>query len=204
MHKLSTALVKEYGAIFIGNVNASALAKTRMAKSVLDAGWSMFRTMLQYKSDHAGVWFDEVDERYSTQTCSCCNRRTGPKGREGLGIREWAFPEWGAYHHRDINAAVNILAAGRRRLAEGIPVLSALGAAAEGGGRGGRQQESPSCPQQRPVGGVYAAEGSGGGSSLVLPLSFLGGDTPRDLYQLVHTVHKSQQSTSPTFLTPEQ
>ena len=132
LHKLSTALVKEYGAIFIGNVNASALAKTRMAKSVLDAGWSMFRTMLQYKSDHAGVWFDEVDERYSTQTFSCCNRRTGPKGREGLGIREWACPEWGAYHHRDINAAVNILAAGRRRLAEGIPVLLALSAAAEG------------------------------------------------------------------------
>jgi IS605 OrfB family transposase len=132
LHKLSTALAKEYGAIFIGNVNASALARTRMAKSVLDAGWSQFRTMLQYKSDHAGVWFDEVDERYSTQTCSCCNRRTGPKGREGLGIREWACPECGAYHHRDINAAVNILAAGRRRLAEGIPVLSAPCAAAEG------------------------------------------------------------------------
>ncbi|MFM0431840.1 transposase [Paraburkholderia aspalathi] len=132
LHKLSTALVKEYGAIFIGNVNASALAKTRMAKSVLDAGWSLFRTMLQYKGDRAGVWFDEIDERYSTQTCSCCNRRTGPKGREGLGIREWACPECGAYHHRDINAALNILAAGRRRLAEGIPVFSALSAAAEG------------------------------------------------------------------------
>jgi putative transposase len=88
LHKLSTALVKEYGAIFIGNVNASALARTRMAKSVPDAGWSSFRIMLQYKGDHAGVWFEEVDERYSTQTCSCCNRRTGPKGRAGLGIRE--------------------------------------------------------------------------------------------------------------------
>lgn len=97
-HKLSTALVKEYGAIFVGNVNASKLAKTRMAKSVLDAGWSAFRTMLQYKCDYAGVWFDEVDEAYSTQTCSCCNRRTGPKGLEGLGIREWACLECGAYH----------------------------------------------------------------------------------------------------------
>ncbi|WP_341319439.1 transposase [Paraburkholderia sp. IMGN_8] len=66
LHKLSTALVQEYGAIFIGNVNASALAKTRMAKSVLDGGWSSFRTMLQYKCDYAGVWFDEVDEAYST------------------------------------------------------------------------------------------------------------------------------------------
>ncbi len=62
--------------------------------------------MLQYKSDHAGVWFDEVDERYSTQTCSCCNRHTGPKGREGPGIREWACPECGAYHHRVIKIDV--------------------------------------------------------------------------------------------------
>lgn len=108
--ELSTALVKEYGAISIGNVNASALARTRMTKSVLDAGWRLFRTMLQYKSDCAGVWFIEVVEKYSTQICSCCNRR-----------REWACPERGAYHHRDINAAVTILAAGRHRLAEGIP-----------------------------------------------------------------------------------
>ncbi|WP_232072299.1 RNA-guided endonuclease InsQ/TnpB family protein [Paraburkholderia pallida] len=132
LHKLSTALVQEYGAIFVGNVNASALARTRMAKSVLDAGWSLFRTMLQYKSDDAGVWFDEVDEKYSTQTCSCCNRRTGPRGLEGLGIREWACLECGTYHHRDINAAENILAAGRRRLAVGIPALSARCAAAAG------------------------------------------------------------------------
>lgn len=123
LHKLSTALVEEYGAIFIGNVNASALAKTRLAKSVHDAGWSMFRTMVQYKSDDAGVWFDEVDEAFSTQTCSCCKRRTGPKGLEGLGIREWACFECGAYHHRDINSGDNILAAGRRRLTVEIPAL---------------------------------------------------------------------------------
>ena len=156
LHRLSTALVKEYSAIFIGNVNASALARIRLGKSVLNAGWSLFRTMLQYKGDHAGVWFDEVDERYSTQTCSCCNRRTDPGGRKGLGIRKWACLECGTYHHRDINAAVNILAAGRRRLAEEIPVLSAPCAAAEGRGRGrcrwdkeSRSQILPSAEDQR-------------------------------------------------------
>jgi putative transposase len=123
LHKLSTRLVKANGAIFVGNVNASALAKTRQAKSVLDAGWSAFRTMLQYKCDDAGVWFDEVDEAFSTQTCNVCNSRAGPKGRKDLGIRGWQCSVCGAIHDRDVNAAHNILAAGHRRLAEGILVL---------------------------------------------------------------------------------
>ena len=123
LHKLSTRLVNGYGALFVGNVNASALAKTRQAKSVLDAGWSAFRTMLSYKCAHAGVWFEEVDEAFSTQTCSVCNSRAGPKGREGLGMRGWRCGVCGAIHDRDVNAAQNILAAGHRRLAEGILVL---------------------------------------------------------------------------------
>jgi len=131
-HKLSTRLVASYGAIFVGNVNASALARTNQAKSVLDAGWSAFRTMLQYKCDSAGVWFDEVDEAYSTQTCSCCNKRTGPKGLEGLRIREWTCSECETAHHRDVNASINILAAGHGRLAGGIPVLTAQAAALQG------------------------------------------------------------------------
>lgn len=120
LHKLSTRLVAEHGAIFVGDVNASGLAKTRMAKSVLDAGWTTFRTMLQYKCDDAGVWFEEVNEAYSTQTCSVCDARSGPRGLQGLGIREWTCPECGAHHDRDVNAARNILAAGHRRLAAGI------------------------------------------------------------------------------------
>lgn len=121
LHKLSTALVEQYGAVFVGNVNAAKLAKTRMAKSVLDAGWSTFRTMLQYKCDDAGVWFDEVPEQYSSVTCSACKSRTGPSGLVGLRIREWTCHACGTVHDRDINAARNILAAGHRRLAEGNP-----------------------------------------------------------------------------------
>ncbi|QBE67547.1 transposase [Pseudoduganella lutea] len=125
LHKFSTTLVAGHGAIFVGNVNAAGLARTRMAKSVLDAGWSTFRTMLQYKCDDAGVWFDEVEEAYSTQTCSACLARSGPKGLKGLGIREWSCLECGAAHDRDVNAAKIILARGLARLAGGISSLSA-------------------------------------------------------------------------------
>src|SRR5882724_3698825 len=120
LHKLSTRLANSYGAVFVGNVNPIALAKTRQAKSVLDAGWSAFRTMLSYKCAHAGAWSAEVNEAFSTQTCSVCNSRTGPQGREGLGIRGWQCGVCGAIHDRDVNAAQNILAARHRRLAEEI------------------------------------------------------------------------------------
>lgn len=125
LHKLSTRLVSQNGAIFVGNVHAAGLAKTRMAKSVLDAGWSSFRTMLQYKCDHAAVWFEEVNESYTTQTCSSCGVIPGssPKGLAGLNKREWECCNCGAVHDRDTNAALNIRARGHARLAAGIPVL---------------------------------------------------------------------------------
>ena len=125
LHQLSTRLVGERGAIFVGNVNAKSLAQTRQAKSVLDAGWSMFRTMLQYKCADAGVWFEEVNEVYSTVTCSSCHSRTGPKGVAGLRIRQWTCCECGSSHDRDVNAAKNILQRGHALLAEGIPALTA-------------------------------------------------------------------------------
>jgi IS605 OrfB family transposase len=124
LHQESTKLVKNYAAIFVGNVNAKSLAKTKLAKSVLDAGWTLFRTLLKYKSENAGVWFDEVNEQYTTQTCSCCGSGdSSPKGRAGLGIREWTCVQCGTLHDRDVNAAKNILALGHERLAEGIPLL---------------------------------------------------------------------------------
>lgn len=110
-HKLSTRLCREYAFIAVGDVNAKALAKTRMAKSVLDAGWSSFRAMLAYK---ARVYV-EVDESFTTQTCSSCGALPPerPGGIAGLGIRAWDCSACGASHDRDVNAALNILALGR-------------------------------------------------------------------------------------------
>ena len=125
MHQFSSKLVQENAAIFVGDVASAKLVKTKMAKSTLDVGWSSLKTMLEYKSHQAGIVFMEVNESYTTQTCSCCGSipASSPKGRAGLGIREWVCSECGTAHDRDVNAAKNILAAGHRRLAEGIPVL---------------------------------------------------------------------------------
>lgn len=89
LHKFSTKLVAENAAVFVGNVSSEKLVKTKMAKSTLDAGWAMFKTMLEYKATQAGIVFEEVNESYSTQTCSQCGSIEGPKGLAGLGVREW-------------------------------------------------------------------------------------------------------------------
>ena len=109
LHKLSTTLAGQNSLIAVGDVNSKRLAKTRMAKSVLDAGWSTFRAMLKYKSPG----YVEVDEKFTTQTCSSCAALPpeGPKGIAGLGIRQWECSGCGASHDRDVNAARNILAA---------------------------------------------------------------------------------------------
>ena len=117
LHKESDRLTKECELIVIGDVCSSKLTKTKMAKSVNDAGWSTFKTLLSYKAMARKVAYREVSERFSTQTCSCCGSIGGPKGREGLGIREWVCGECGAVHDRDVNAALNILRLGHQSLA---------------------------------------------------------------------------------------
>lgn len=112
LHKFSTAMVKDYGAIYVGDVSSTKLAKTRMAKSVLDSGWGMLKTMLQYKGHQAGRIVEVVDERFTTQACSHCGALTGPKGRTGLVVRGWTCSECETEHSRDVNAARNILARG--------------------------------------------------------------------------------------------
>lgn len=121
LHKMSRKLVNTNALIVVGNVSPTKMAKTRMAKSALDAGWAMLKTMLVYKCDHAGIVFKEVNEAFSSQTCSCCGSRPQerPRGIAGLGIREWTCGNCGATHDRDVNAARNILRIGLDTLEEG-------------------------------------------------------------------------------------
>ncbi len=117
LHKASTRLMRNNQRIIAGNVSASALAKTRMAKSVLDAGWSTFRNYLRYKAIKHGVEYAEVDEAFTSRTCSACGSipASSPKGMGGLGMRRWECSDCGASHHRDVNAAQNILRVGLAR-----------------------------------------------------------------------------------------
>lgn len=123
LHKFSTKLVKENGAIFVGDVSAAKMIKTKMAKSTHDAGWSMFKTMLERKCHQAGVVFAVVPEHYTTQTCNACGVLAGPKGRAGLNKRVWQC-DCGVVHDRDVNAAINIRRAGLRTLEEGAEAIA--------------------------------------------------------------------------------
>lgn len=115
LHKFSRKIVNQYQTIIIGDVSSSKLAKTRMAKSVLDSGWSMLKTQLQYKGEHAGRSVEVVSENYSTRTCSGCGSLTGPTGLDMLVVRQWTCSACGDEHDRDVNAARNILAGSRCR-----------------------------------------------------------------------------------------
>ena len=83
---------------------------------------NLFSTRIN-RSFLKGVLFEEVNESYTTRTCNFCRGDTGPRGINGLGIREWECRDCGTVHDRDVNSALNILALGHERLAVGIPVL---------------------------------------------------------------------------------
>ena len=115
IHQFTRTIVNQYQSIYIGDVSSVQLAKTRMAKSVLDSGWGMLRQMLQYKGEHAGRSVVIVNERFTTRGCSSCGCLSGPSGPRQLAVRRWCCSECGTEHDRDVNAARNILAGSRMR-----------------------------------------------------------------------------------------
>ncbi len=113
LHKLSTTVVRDNQAIYVEDLSVAGLGRTRLAKSVHDAGWAIFTSMLEYKAQRYGRTFGKVDRFFpSTRMCSVC----GAVGEKlPLNVREWTCP-CGSVHDRDVNAARNIRAAGRADL----------------------------------------------------------------------------------------
>jgi putative transposase len=98
-------------AVHVEDLMVRGMARGRLAKSVHDAGWSTFVTMLEYKAKLYGREFTRIGRFEPTsQVCSACGFKDG---RKPLHVREWSCRRCGAVHDRDVNAAKNILAAGR-------------------------------------------------------------------------------------------
>lgn len=135
LHKLSTTLIRDNQTIVIEDLAVKNLtsrcaakpdpadpthylpngqgAKSHSNRNILDAGWGELRRMLEYKAEWYGRQLVVIDRYYpSTQLCSHCGAKTGPKGQKGLNVRAWTCPDCGTTHDRDVNAAENILAAG--------------------------------------------------------------------------------------------
>ncbi|MGN9806015.1 RNA-guided endonuclease InsQ/TnpB family protein [Micromonospora sp. L32] len=109
-HKLSTAIIRDNQAVYVEDLCVVGLGRTRLAKSVHDAGWASFTGMLEYKAARYGRTFARVDRFYpSTRMCSDCGRIND---KMALDVRAWDCP-CGSTHDRDVNAAMNVLAAGR-------------------------------------------------------------------------------------------
>lgn len=106
LSKLTTELVREYRAIGIEDLSVKGLARTKLARSILDASFGEFARMLTYK----GVWYGtaivKVDRFFpSTKRCSLCHHQ-----QEGLTLsdRSWTCDGCGTHHRRDPNAAQNL------------------------------------------------------------------------------------------------
>src|SRR5215471_7785774 len=105
-HQLSTALIRDNQAVAAEDLAVKGLARTRLAKSVHDAGWSAFVSMLEYKARLYGRQFHRIGRFTPTsQTCCLCGVKDGPKP---LHVRAWQCGACGAWLDRDINAAVNV------------------------------------------------------------------------------------------------
>jgi len=105
-HQLSTALIRDNQAVAVEDLAVNGLGRTRLAKSVHDAGWAGFVAMLEYKARLYGRAFHRIGRFTPTsQTCSLCGIKDGPKP---LHVRTWQCGGCGADLDRDINAAVNV------------------------------------------------------------------------------------------------
>jgi len=107
-HKLSHLLVEENQFIALEDLNVRGMmANHHLAKSIGDAGWSAFITMLIYKGDWYGCRVEKVSRWYpSSKTCSACGT---VMVAIPLHVREWQCHVCGVVHDRDVNAATNIL-----------------------------------------------------------------------------------------------
>ena len=108
-HKTALALVRRYDTIYHEDLQTANMVKNHhLAKSIADAGWSRFLSILSFKAAEAGKTVVAVPPAYTSQSCSGC----GVLVAKGLSVRWHLCPDCGTSLHRDHNAAKNIERAG--------------------------------------------------------------------------------------------
>lgn len=108
-HKLALHLVRENQTVAVEGLSIVGLTRTRMAKSIHDAGWAILIRLLQEKAPQHGSRVVTADRWAPTsQTCALCKT---PGGKKLLHIRAWECQGCGSVLDRDYNAAVNIMVA---------------------------------------------------------------------------------------------
>lgn len=113
LHNLSKYEVESQDFIAAEDLQVRNLLKNHcLARSIADAGWRKFLTMLQYKAEFYGKTVILVSPRNTTQTCSACGYTLKGDKKLTLADREWLCPVCGTHHDRDTNAAQNILERG--------------------------------------------------------------------------------------------
>jgi len=109
-HKTALTLVQQNDTIYHEDLRTANMVKNHsLAKSISDAGWSAFLSILHAKAAYAGRRVVAVPPAYTSQMCSGC----GVLVRKGLSVRWHSCPECGTSLHRDHNAAKNIERAGQ-------------------------------------------------------------------------------------------
>jgi putative transposase len=109
-HKTALALVRQYDTIYHEDLQVANMVKNHhLAKSIADAGWSAFLSILSFKAAYAGKTVVAVPPAFTSQACSGC----GVLVQKGLSVRWHTCPDCGTSLHRDHNAALNILCLGQ-------------------------------------------------------------------------------------------
>lgn len=111
LHKLSTLIADNNHAVIMEDLNVAGMSKNKkLSKSIYDAGWGKFISMISYKQMMRNGEIVVIDRFYpSSQICCVCGNRDGKKE---LSIRKWICPHCESFLERDINAAINLLDAG--------------------------------------------------------------------------------------------
>ena len=112
LHKLSKKIIDENQIICIEDLKVKNMTRnTKLARSIIDASWSRFVSMLIYKAGWYGRTIVKIPNNYpSSQLCSICGYKNSIT--KDLRVRKWTCPECGSVHDRDCNAAKNILSKG--------------------------------------------------------------------------------------------